>query len=105
MSGFLPVCPAAGGGRCAASRCDGVLTPPRMPGLCRPAAGSETSGWCTGSPTECGSLGWGSPSTEAAHTANPGEETWRKKVGVKERGGVGQLKEYLHILDAYLLLC
>lgn len=35
----LPVCPVAGGGRCAASRCDGAWTPPRTPGLCRPVAG------------------------------------------------------------------
>lgn len=79
------MCPVAGGGRCAASPSDGVWTPPRTPGLSQPAAASGTSGWCTGSPTECGSLGSGSPSTGAAHTASPGEEAEADEE--KEGGG------------------
>lgn len=82
MSVFLPVCPVAGGEQCAVSLCDGVWTPLRTPSPCQIAAGSETSGWCTGSPTECGSLGWGSPSTGATHTANPEEETRTGKGGL-----------------------
>lgn len=80
---LLPACPVAGGGRCEASHCDGAWTLPRKPCLCRPVAGSETFEWYTGSPTACGSLGWGSPSTEAARTTSPGEET---ETGMEEEG-------------------
>lgn len=40
--GFSPVHPEADGGWCASSRCDGVWTPLRRPGLCQPAVDTGT---------------------------------------------------------------
>ena len=68
------MCPVASEEQYAFSRCDGAWTPPHMPGLYRPVAGSKTSGWCTGFPKEYGFLGLDSPFTEAVHRANPREE-------------------------------
>lgn len=106
----LPVCPVACGGRCAASRYDGVWTPPRTQDLCQPAAASGTSWWCTGSPTECGSQGWGSPSTEVARTASPEEETkmyaWGRGGGeVKKKGSVDCAIADRDVNGWLLLLC
>lgn len=69
-------------GRCVACRCAAASTLPRRSGLGRPAVTPGTSWWCTGSPTVCGSQGSGSPSIWAAHRANPGGETWRKRQSV-----------------------
>lgn len=56
---------------CVAGHCAAVLTLPRRPGLCRPAATPGTSWWCTGFPKVYGSQRWGSLSIWAARTANP----------------------------------
>lgn len=65
--------------QCGACRCAAAWTLPRRPGPCQPAVTPGTSGWCTGSPTACGSRGSGSLSTGEARTANPGREMWQKR--------------------------